>query len=113
MNFRAIDAYKRRMKVDELECWNQLQSKGRGVTAFTDDRNGNAWLFNPNLIKPSRFPAALRLTGGMTSDKATMNKVVPQPMLNAGSAEPATKLLHIYLDNASIQKYNELDATMT
>jgi hypothetical protein len=79
MNFRAIEAYKRRMKADELQCWNQLQSKARGVTAFTDDKNGNAWVYNPNLLKPSRFLAALRLRGGMTSDKVPMNKVVPQP----------------------------------
>ena len=58
MNFRAIDAYKRRMKVDELHSWNKLQSKGRGVTAFTDDRNGNAWLYNTNLLKSSRFLTA-------------------------------------------------------
>jgi len=41
-----------------------------------DDRNGNAWLYNPNL-KPSRFLTALRLRGGMTIDKVSMNKVVP------------------------------------
>ena len=79
MNFRAIDAYKRRMKADELQSWSQLQSKVRGVTAFTDDRNGNAWLYNPNLLKPSRFLAALTLRVGMTSDEVTMSRVVPQP----------------------------------
>ena len=42
-----------------------------------DDRNGNVWLYNRNL-KPSHFPTALRLRGGMTSDKVSMNKVVPQ-----------------------------------
>jgi hypothetical protein len=78
LNFRAIDAYKKRVKADELRSWSQLQSKGRGVTAFADDRSGNAWLYNPNLLKPSRFLTALRLRGGMTSDKVTMNKVIPQ-----------------------------------
>jgi hypothetical protein len=66
------------MKADELKAWSQLQTKGRGVTSFTDDRNGNAWLYNSNLLKPSRFLATLRLKGGMTSEKVTMNKVVPQ-----------------------------------
>ena len=65
------------MKADELKAWRQLQTKGRGVTSFMDDRNGNAWLYNPNL-KPSPFLTALRLRGGMTSDKVSMNKVVPQ-----------------------------------
>jgi hypothetical protein len=78
LNFRVIDSYKKRMKTDELKAWSQLPTKGRGVMAFTDDRNGNAWLYNPCLLKPSRFLTALRLRGGMTSDKVTMNKVVPQ-----------------------------------
>jgi predicted transcriptional regulator len=78
LNFRAIDAYKKRMKSEELKTWSQLQTKGRGVTSFSDDRYGNAWLYNPNLLKPSRFLTALRLMGSMTSDKVTMNKVVPQ-----------------------------------
>jgi len=40
--------------------------------------NGNAWLYNPNLLKPSRLLTGLRFRGGMTSDKVTVNKVVPQ-----------------------------------
>jgi len=66
------------MKVDELKNWSQLQSKGRGVASFKDNRNGNAWLYNPNLLKPCRFLTALSLRSGMTSDKVTMNKVVSQ-----------------------------------
>ena len=77
-NFRLIDAYKKRVKSEELKAWGQLPTKGRGVTAFTDDRYGNAWIYNPNLLKPSRFLTALRLRGGMTSDKVTLNKMVPQ-----------------------------------
>jgi len=65
------------MKTDELKTWRQLPTKGRGVRAFTDDRNGNAWLNNPDLLKPSRFLTALRLRGGMISEKVTMN-VLPQ-----------------------------------
>jgi hypothetical protein len=78
MNFTVIDSYKKRMKSAELERWSQLQTKGRGVQSFVDDRNGNAGLYNPSLLKPSRFLTALRLRGGMTSDKVTMYKVVPQ-----------------------------------
>jgi hypothetical protein len=77
-NYRAIDAYKRRQKKDELKSWGQLQSKGRGVASFSEDRVGNAWLYNPCLLKPSRFITALKMRSGTTSDKVTMNKVVPQ-----------------------------------
>jgi hypothetical protein len=77
LNFKDIEAYKRREKADELKHWSEL-TKGRGVACFTNDRNGNAWLYHITLLKPSRFLSALRLRGGMTSDKVTMNMVKPQ-----------------------------------
>jgi len=64
--------------------------KCRRVTAFTDDRLGNAWLYNPNLLRPSRFLTALKQRVGMTSDTVTMNKVLPQSNANAGNSKPAT-----------------------
>jgi hypothetical protein len=35
-------------------------------------------LYDPNLLKPSRFLTPLRVRSGMTSDKVTLNKLVPQ-----------------------------------
>jgi len=64
-------------------------SRKVGESRHSDDRNGNEWLYNPILIKTSRFQKALRLRGCMTSDKITMNKVVPQRNVNAGNSEPA------------------------
>jgi len=53
LNLRVIDSYKKRMRKEELKSWSQPQSKGRGVALFTGDRNGYAWLYNPNLkIQP-------------------------------------------------------------
>jgi hypothetical protein len=78
LNFCVIDSYKKSQKTNELKQWSQLHSKEKGVTSFTDDRNGNAWLYNPSLLRPSRFLTALRLRGGMTRDKVTINKMVPQ-----------------------------------
>jgi hypothetical protein len=78
LNFRVIDLYKKSQETNELQIGSQVQSKVKGVTPFTDDRNENEWLYNPNLLKPSRFLTALRLKGGLTNDKVTMNKVVPQ-----------------------------------
>jgi hypothetical protein len=54
LNFRNIEAYKRRQKADELKHWSEL-TKGRGIPCFTDGRNGNAWLYHPTLQKPSQF----------------------------------------------------------
>ena len=56
-----------------------MRSNGKGVASFVDDRNGNTWLYNTNLLKLRSFMTALRLRGGMTSDKLTMKSVVPQP----------------------------------
>jgi len=63
LTFRIIDAYKKRMKADELKALSQLQSKGRGVTSFTDERNGNVWLYNPNLLKPKPLPDSVEIEG--------------------------------------------------
>jgi hypothetical protein len=113
-NFKSIDAYKKRMKADELKNWSQLQSKGRGVASFKDDRNGNAWLYNPNLLKPSRFLTALRLRGGMTSDKVTMNKVVPQANVKCRKCKACNETLaHIlgqcvYTKTQRIRRHDEI-----
>jgi hypothetical protein len=61
---REIEAYKRARKKEELKKWSSLPTKGRGVPSFTDDRYGNAWLYTPTLLKPSRFLTALRLRSG-------------------------------------------------
>jgi hypothetical protein len=77
-NFKCIDAYKKRVKKAELERWSHLPSKGKSALSFKDDRYGNAWLYNPVLLKPCRFLTALRLRSGMTGDKVSLNKIVPQ-----------------------------------
>jgi hypothetical protein len=48
------------------------------VRAFSDDKYGNAWLYQPSLLKPSSLLTALRMRGGVTSDKITMSRVTPQ-----------------------------------
>jgi hypothetical protein len=78
INFRDKDVYKQRLKADEIKAWSELKSRDRGVTSFVDDRYGNDWLYNTTLLKSSRFLTALRVRGGMTSDKVTINKVTPQ-----------------------------------
>jgi len=114
LNYRAIDSYKMRMKKEELKAWSQLPTKGRGVTSFTDDRNGNAWLYNPYLLKPSRFLTALRLRGGMTSDKVTMNKVVPLANVKCRKCKTCNETLaHIlgqcvYTKTQRIRRHDEI-----
>ena len=114
LNFRVIDSHKKRMKTEELKAWSQLRSKGKGVASFADDRNGNAWLYNPNLLKPSRFLTALRLRGGMTSDKVTMNKLVPQSNVKCRKCRACNETLaHIlgqcvYTKSQRIRRHDEI-----
>ena len=67
-NVKCIDAHKRRQKSIELRSWSNLPSKGKSVLQFADDRYGNCWLYNPSLLKPSRYLTALRVRSGTTSD---------------------------------------------
>jgi len=80
------------MKADELKNRSQLHSKCTGVTSSKDDRNGNAWLYNTNLLKPSRFLTVFRLRGCVTSDKVTRTKWCQYRPLNAGNTKPAMQL---------------------
>jgi hypothetical protein len=52
---------KTRQKKAELAQWHRLPSKGKEVPSFIGDRFGNSWLYDPGLLKPSRFLTALRL----------------------------------------------------
>jgi hypothetical protein len=114
LNFRVIDSYKKSQKTNELKQWSQLQSKGKGVTSFSDDRHGNAWLYNPSLLRPSRFLTALRLRGGMTSDKVTMNKVVSQSNVKCRKCKTCNETLAhilgqcIYTKVQRIRRHDEI-----
>ncbi|GFG36028.1 hypothetical protein Cfor_01960 [Coptotermes formosanus] len=78
LTFQQIDSHKKKQKQVELNNWKSLSSKGKGAHSFANDRLGNAWLYNPRLLKPSRFLTALRLRGCVTADKVTLNKAIPQ-----------------------------------
>ena len=113
-NFRTIEAYKKAQKADELRRWSQLKTKGRGVTSFADDRYGNAWLYNPQLLKPSRFLTALRLRSGGTSDRVTMNTVVPQATIKCRKCKSCNETLAhilgqcIYTKSQRIRRHDEI-----
>jgi hypothetical protein len=64
LNIKHIEAYKRRQKKLKLQRWSLLPTKGRSALSFADDRHGNWWLYDPTLLKPSRFLMALRLRSG-------------------------------------------------
>jgi hypothetical protein len=59
--FEQIDNFKKLSKSKQLAEWHKLPCKGKSVPSFTDDRLGNAWLYDPSLIKTDRFNVALRM----------------------------------------------------
>ena len=113
LNFKTIDAYKRRKKSEELNRWSQLKSKGRESRCLRMT-SGNAWLYNPKLLKPSRFLTALRLMGGKMSDKVAMIKVVPQSNVKCRKCKYCNETLaHIlgqcvYMKVQRIRRHDEI-----
>jgi hypothetical protein len=67
-----INRYKTREKKADLFSRAALKSQGKAVKTLTDDRIGNAWLFNPVLIKPNRYITALRMRTNTACDKMAL-----------------------------------------
>lgn len=59
LTFKQMYAHKRCLKASELRQWSQFPSKGKGALSFVDGRFGNCWLYDPSLLKLSRFLTAL------------------------------------------------------
>ena len=113
-NTKCIDAHKRRQKAAELWEWSQLPSKGKGVPQFTDDRNGNCCLYDPTLLKPSRYLTALRMRSGTTGDRITLNKAIPQATLKCRKCKSSLETMaHIlgqctYSKSERIRRHDEI-----
>ena len=58
---RQVDRARRRLKAEESVKWEKLGSQGHGVSDFRNDPDGNCWLYDANVFRPSRFIDALRL----------------------------------------------------
>jgi hypothetical protein len=107
-NFRLIDAHKKRHKQYELRQLSQLPCKGKRFSSFANDRHDNASLYNPNLLKFSRFLTALRMQSGTTSDRVCLNKAIPQATVKR--VETLTHILGqcIYKKQQRIHRYDEI-----
>jgi hypothetical protein len=67
-----IDQYKTREKKMELTRCASLQSQGKVVKAFTDNRIANACLLNPKILRPSKFLTALKMKADVAGDRAAL-----------------------------------------
>ena len=52
--------------------WASLGSHGKSVSAHTDSRLSNAWLFDQTLLKPSRMITALKMRTNTCADRVAM-----------------------------------------
>jgi hypothetical protein len=56
-----LERAKRRVRGFHVKQWTELRSQRRRVIDFFQNKSGNVWLEEYNLLKPSRFIDALRL----------------------------------------------------
>jgi hypothetical protein len=70
-----IDRYKVWKKRKELGQWAELQSQGKAVMAFNEDKIANAWLLNPKIFKPTTFITALKMTGNIATEKVATVRI--------------------------------------
>jgi hypothetical protein len=113
-HIKYVDAYKRHQKKLDLQKWSSLPIKGKSVSSFADDRYGNCWLYDPTLLKPSRFLTALRLRSGTAGDRVTLNKAIPMATIKCRKCHDGNETLaHIlgqctFTKASRIRRHNEI-----
>ena len=71
-NTLVIDNYKAREKKKEIMRWASLQSQGKSVRSFIKNKIANAWLINPQILKPSKYITALKMRANVAADKVSL-----------------------------------------
>lgn len=71
-SLKDIEKAKRRLKKENWEDWNSLKSQGQGASAFYQDKIGNCWLKEHDLLKPSRFTGAIKLRTNTYGNRVTL-----------------------------------------
>jgi hypothetical protein len=69
---RDIHKYKSQEKNREIKQWAQFKSQGKAVSAFIENKVGNAWLTNPEILRPSKYITALKLRANVAGDRAAL-----------------------------------------
>jgi hypothetical protein len=69
---RDIDKYKSQEKNREIKQWAQLKSQGKAVSAFTENKGGNAWLTNPEILRPNKYITALKMRANVAEDRPAL-----------------------------------------
>jgi hypothetical protein len=78
----TIDQYKSREKKKELNRWASQISQGKAVNAFKESKIANAWLTNPDILRPSKYITALKMRANVTADKASLKRIKKNEDIN-------------------------------
>lgn len=70
----VLRKYKQNAKKQELASWSALVSQEKSVKSCIDDKIGNAWLYNPTLLKPCRFITVLKMRTNTTANKTVLHR---------------------------------------
>jgi hypothetical protein len=78
----VIDRFKCREKRKEMERWASLKSQGKAVSAFKESKITNAWLINPNIMRPSKYITALKMRPNVAADRASLSRAKLREEIN-------------------------------
>ncbi|CAK9796556.1 Retrovirus-related Pol polyprotein from type-2 retrotransposable element R2DM [Anthophora plagiata] len=73
-NMEQIETIRKSLKRKDTDKWKNLISQGQEVSEFFSDKIGNAWLYHPELLKPSRYLDALKLRTNTFGTKVALNR---------------------------------------
>lgn len=74
--YEQIEEARKRVRRRETETWENLASQGQGVRSF-NNRESNAWLRNPKLLKSPRYVDALKLRTNTFGTRMVLNRANP------------------------------------
>lgn len=88
--------FQRRCVRSELERWESLEAQGKAARSLRGDKAGNAFMYDPSLLKPSRFITALQLRTNTGGNRTTIHRYSPQQDLSCrGCGHRLETLAHI------------------
>lgn len=103
-----IRAFKLRAKKQELQTWASLGSQGKSVASLTDSKTANAWLYNPSLLKPSRYITALKMRTNTCQNRVALNRAAPQPDLQCRQCKSRLETLGHILGECTSTKLRRI-----
>jgi len=99
-----IKSFKNAARKQELATWAALGSQGKSVESHIDDRIGNAWLYDPSLLKPGRFITALRMRTNTTANRVNMNRAAPVADVKCRKCKSLPETLAHILGQCTVMK---------